>query len=90
MLLDVHMPHLSGLEVLAEVRAQQAPNTYLPIVLLTADPSRELKRQALEGGADDFLARPYDPDEVLLRLGNLLHTRALHQQLQAQNVTLAT
>lgn len=89
-LLDVHMPHLSGLEVLAKVRAQQAPNTYLPIILLTADPSRELKRQALEGGADDFLARPYDPDEVLLRLRNLLHARALHQRLHTQNATLAT
>ena len=87
-LLDVQMPHLSGLEVLQMLRARQAPDSYLPVLMLTANPSQALKRQALEYGANDFLTRPFDKDEVLLRLGNLLHARALHRQLQTQNSRL--
>lgn len=89
-LLDVQMPQLSGIEVLRSLRTLQAADSYLPVIMLTANLSQELKRQALEHGANDFLTRPFDREEVLLRLGNLLHTRALHQQLYAQNTTLAT
>jgi len=88
-LLDLHMPYVSGLELLEKLRAEPATASYLPVLLLTANPSKELKRRALEQGATDFLQRPFDPDEVLLKLRNALHTRALHQQLQEQNLTLA-
>ena len=51
---------------------------YLPILVLTADVLAETKRQALSTGAKDFLTKPFDATEVLLRIHNLLETRFLY------------
>lgn len=77
-LLDLHMPHRHGLELLAELRAVTPPDEYLPILVLTADVTPEAKERALREGARDFLTKPFDAVEVLLRVGNLLETRLLH------------
>src|SRR5207244_10898475 len=58
---------------------------YLPILVLTADVTPETRRRALAAGARDFLTKPLDRTEVLLRIQNLLETRFLHQALQIQN-----
>ncbi|HEY0069631.1 MAG TPA: response regulator, partial [Chloroflexia bacterium] len=84
-LLDLTMPHLDGFEVMASLRPLVPAGSYLPVLVLTADISREVKQQALSVGARDFLAKPFDPAEVLLRIKNLLETRFLHLQLQGQN-----
>jgi putative two-component system response regulator len=62
--------------------------TFLPILVLTADMTPQAKQQALSGGASDFLLKPFDATEVLLRIGNLLQTRRLHLELQDQNQLL--
>jgi len=87
-LLDLMMPHLNGFEVMAELRSIIPPNTYLPILVLTADISHEAILRALSGGAKDFLSKPFDLYEVRLRINNLLETRYLHQQLENQNQIL--
>jgi putative two-component system response regulator len=87
-LLDLHMPHLDGLAVMAQLRQVVPDRAYLPILVLTADMSSQAKQQALAGGAKDFLLKPFDPTEVLLRIANLLQTRRLHSQLQRQNHSL--
>lgn len=82
-LLDLMMPHVDGFEILASLRCA-ASEMFLPIVVLTADVNKESKRQALRTGATDFLLKPFDHTEVLLRIRNLLETRRLHQQLDNQ------
>jgi putative two-component system response regulator len=87
-LLDLRMPHLDGFEVMAQLRRVVPEGAYLPIVVLTADASGEAKQRALAGGASDFLRKPFDPAEVLLRIGNLLETRRLHLELRDSNRVL--
>ncbi len=83
-LLDLHMPHLDGFAVMEELKKAVTPGVFLPILVLTADVTPEAKQRALAGGAKDFLAKPFDPVEVLLRIKNLLETRFLHLELQVQ------
>lgn len=81
-LLDLHMPHHSGFEVLGWLRARTPPGDYLPVLVLTADVTSEAKERALSAGARDFLTKPFDVVEVLLRVQNLLETRRLYQAQQ--------
>jgi putative two-component system response regulator len=87
-LLDLAMPHLDGFAVMAQLRQVIPAGTYLPILVLTADASDQTKQRALSDGATDFLVKPFDTTEVLLRIGNLLQTRRLHLELRGQNQLL--
>ena len=87
-LLDLMMPYLSGFEVMAEIHTISPPQSYLPILILTADITPEAKLRSLSSGAKDFLSKPFDLSEVRLRINNLLETRYLHQQLENQNLIL--
>jgi putative two-component system response regulator len=80
-LLDLHMPFLSGFEVMGIISELKAPGAWVPILALTADATLETKRAALKTGATDFLTKPFDPLEVILRVENLLQTRLLHLRL---------
>ena len=87
-LLDLQMPYLNGFDVMKQLRGRVPLGTFLPILVLTADITPESKRQALAEGATDFLTKPFDNTEVVLRIRNLLQTRSLHLQLQDQNQVL--
>lgn len=87
-LLDLHMPNLDGFGVLEALQPHVPDGTYLPILVLTADISRPAKQRALSMGAKDFLAKPFDSIEVVLRIRNLLETRALYLELQRHNARL--
>jgi len=87
-LLDLQMPFMDGFEVMKQLRVCMSPDDYLPILVLTADITPEAKRRALLEGALDFLTKPFDAVEVVLRIKNLLRTRSLHLQLQGQNQLL--
>lgn len=84
-LLDLMMPHVNGFEVMEQLKPLIPSGDYLPILVLTADVTGEVKRRALSAGAKDFLTKPFDAIEVLLRIDNLLKTRMLHLQLREQN-----
>jgi putative two-component system response regulator len=86
-LLDLHMPHLSGLEVMDQLN-EIAEASYLPILILSADLTPEARRDALSRGAKDFVAKPFQKDELLLRIRTLLETRFLYLQIQSQNQLL--
>ena len=88
LVLDQNMPHLNGFDVMRQFKDLIPPHEYFPILMVTADLSREVKLEALALGAKDFLNKPIDQTEVRLRIRNLLETRILHQQLQAHNLTL--
>ena len=80
-LLDLHMPDPDGLEILRRLRSARASLGFLPVVMLTADTGRVARNSALLLGADDFLTKPLDRSEVVLRVRNLLRTRKLYQEL---------
>lgn len=82
-LLDLMMPHIDGFTILESIRAA-AGSSFLPIIVLTADANEETKLRALRAGATDFLLKPFDQVEVLLRMANLFETRRLHLQLDMQ------
>jgi len=87
-LLDLSMPYMSGFEVMEQLKTKLPANTFLPVIVLTADITKESKQRSLAGGANDFLIKPFDLIEVGLRIRNLLYTSYLHQQLQLQNQIL--
>jgi DNA-binding response OmpR family regulator len=85
-LLDLHMPHLDGFAVMEALAGRRATDDWVPILVLTADITPEARLRALRGGANDFLTKPLDAVEVLLRIRNLLTTRVLYAQQQAARV----
>lgn len=87
-LLDLQMPHPDGFEVMSQLAPWIRGTTRLPILVLTADCERETKERALSVGASDFLNKPFDFTEVVLRIKNLLTTRLLQVELRGQNKTL--
>lgn len=87
-LLDLHMPHLTGVEVLEQLRASLPPDAFVPVLVLTADTTDGAKGRALAAGAKDFLTKPLDRDDVLLRVRNHLETGALYRRVRQENERL--
>lgn len=81
-LLDLLMPGMDGFAVLEQLARQRAPDDYRPVLVLTADATRDARRRALSLGAKDFLAKPFDAIEATLRIWNLLETRLLFKRLR--------
>ena len=81
-LLDLHMEPLSGIDVLRQINEIFEPRTRPPVIVLTADTTLEAKHEALAAGASEFLAKPVDPIEVILRIENLLTSHDLFQRCQ--------
>ncbi len=88
LLLDLMMPHLDGYAVMQQLRPLIPSGSFLPILVITADISTPTKHRALAAGATDFLTKPIDAAEVVLRVHNLLKTRSLHRQLEDENERL--
>ncbi len=87
-LLDLHMPDVDGQEVLRRLRGPRESLGFLPVVVLTSDTSRLARNSALLLGADDFLTKPLDKTEVVLRVRNLLRMRELFVNLATANLAL--
>ena len=83
LLLDWHMEPLSGLEFIQELKNRVPRGELPPVLVLTADISPETRREALAIGATDFLSKPLDASEVLLRIRNLLQIRHLQNSRHA-------
>lgn len=84
---DLHMPERDGFWVLDRL-ASLINEERLPVLVITGDGSRDARHQALTRGAKDFVTKPFDLVEVLLRVRNLLESRLLFQDLRKQNRTL--
>ncbi|GED67250.1 two-component system response regulator [Brevibacillus reuszeri] len=87
-LIDLHMPEMDGFTLLKRLQELKPEGDYLPILVLTADVTQEAKKEALHLGANDFLTKPLDKTEVVLRINNCLRTRFYNIQLQDQNQRL--
>ena len=70
-LMDINMPHLSGMDLL---KIRQRTNAYLhiPFIILSANSENQIKREALKLGTTDFLSKPVDPYDLVLRVQNAL------------------
>ena len=83
-LLDLHMPIMDGHSILAALRRRFGA-LELPVAVLTADATREAAHRALSLGANDFLTKPLDIAEVVLRVRNLLAVQAMHRELRERD-----
>ena len=87
-LLDLMMPVLDGFAVLDQLSHHVGPHDFLPVLVLTADATIAARRKALALGAKDFLTKPFDHMEAMLRVWNLLETRWLFNQLKMHQPAL--
>lgn len=71
-LLNLMMPHMNGLEVLQAIRSGRPETRDVPVIIVTGSSDPTAKQRAVEHGATDFLAKPIDPVELSLRVGNTL------------------
>lgn len=83
-LLDIRMPHLSGFDVMTQLK-QRFIDDYLPVLVLSAQPDMETRLKALSLGAKDFLTKPFDQLEATTRIHNLLEVRLMHNRVRDQN-----
>jgi adenylate cyclase len=86
-LTDVMMPGMSGFDLLTALRSDPASRA-VPVVFLTARADREGRVEALVGGADDYVTKPFDEGELFARIENLLRARAQERELQRLNAAL--
>ena len=75
-LLDIQMPGMDGFQVMEGLKKIET-GSYLPVLAITAQPAHKLR--ALQGGAKDFISKPFDLAEVLMRVHNMLEVRLLHK-----------
>jgi PAS domain S-box-containing protein len=85
-LLDLQLPVMDGFQVMAALQAGAAADSYLPVIVLTAQPGHKLR--ALQAGAKDFISKPFDLLEVKTRIHNMLEVRLLYRRLEAHNQLL--
>ncbi len=87
-LLDLHMPGMDGFELMDRLGPLTGHGSGVPFLVLTADGTDETRRRALSVGARDFLTKPLDRIELLLRVRNLLQVKQLQDRLRDQNADL--
>lgn len=87
-LLDLNMPGIDGFELLEQLAERSGLRGGVPVIVLTADVTAEAKLRALSLGARDFLTKPFDRFELLLRVRNVLQVVSLQDSLYEQNLTL--
>jgi putative two-component system response regulator len=87
-LLDLQMPDMDGYEVLKIIRPIYSSAVYLPILVLTADATHAARTTALELGASDFLTKPAEATEILLRVKNFLTMRFWSKEINERNIDL--
>ncbi len=86
-LLDINMPHLDGYQVMEQLKALNDP-LLPPIVILTAQGGRDNLLRALAAGARDFITKPFDLNELLMRVRNLLDAHMAHRLMHDQKNVL--
>src|ERR1700693_6014061 len=95
-LLDLNMPNVTGFDILHELRhtlppdlrPPLPPDAFLPVLVVTGESDSKTKRKSLAAGATDFLQKPFDMTELLMRIRNFLRTRLLHLEVEKQNIGL--
>ena len=87
LILDVMMPKLDGIEVAKRVKSDDRYR-FIPIIMLTAKDSIKDKVQGLEAGADDYVTKPFDLEELTARVRSMLRIKRLQDELREKNEQL--
>ena len=87
-LLDLRARLDDGLDILDQIRTLFPPESFLPLLVLPADLASEKKMRSAATGGTDFLTRPFRSEEMLIRVGDLLHARSLHLDFKSERVKL--
>lgn len=87
LLLDLRMPYMDGLEVLEKLNDIKG-NDYIPVIIITAQDDKESRRRGYQLGAKDYISKPIDTAEVLMRISNMLEIRLMHNNLKDSNMQL--
>lgn len=87
LVVDLRMPHMDGLAVVRSLR-QRATAEEIPVLVMSGAASRDERNEALSCGAQDFVEKPFDPAEMVLRATNLVKMHRLHESLRQKNVEL--
>lgn len=87
LILDLMMPDISGLEITMRVRSD-ARQSYLPIIMITGQDQERKRLQSMVSGADDYLAKPVNKLELLVRVQALIRTKSHIDRLWAENHAL--
>ena len=86
-LLDINMPYLDGYQVMEQLKALNDP-LLPPILILTAQHGKDYLLRALAAGARDFVTKPFDRNELLMRVRNLLDAQLAHRLVHDQKAVL--
>jgi DNA-binding response OmpR family regulator len=84
LILDLHMPHLSGLDILEQLHGNTPNPMAFDVIMLTGDKEMTGKVRALELGAADFITKPFNFLEIRTKIQNLLERRLLYKALENQ------
>jgi phosphoserine phosphatase RsbU/P len=79
-LMDVEMPNMNGYEACKAIK-EQNENTFIPIIFITSKSDLQSIKTGLRAGAEDYLAKPFEPEELLVRVQAVLRTKKLYNQL---------
>lgn len=88
LLVDLQMPGISGLELMSELRSLDE-YTHVPIVILTSDEERKTRLSAIRLGATDFINKPFDPEELKVRVRNLTELRKARIEIEERAANLS-
>jgi len=81
------MPHMSGFDIMEKLHEIEC-DSYIPVLVLTAQHDNKTRMRALKSGARDFITKPFDLIEALMRINNMLEIRLLHNRLRDENQEL--
>ncbi len=82
--LDLNMPHMDGFEVMAQLQALKRDDLP-PILILTAQHDSQHRVRALQEGAHDYVTKPFEVDELIARVRNLLQVQRYHNTMRGRN-----
>lgn len=90
LIIDLHMPGMDGFEILSAVKKSVPADCFPSVLVISGDNCPATRNRALSVGAMDFISKPFDSDDVRLRVANLLATSEAHRALKEENVVLAS
>lgn len=86
-LLDLKMPYFDGFQIMEQLNEFEQ-NDFLPVIMITAQNERENKIKALDMGVREFVGKPFDQTEVIMRIRNILDIKLLHKKMKNRNQLL--
>ncbi|MCG8026222.1 MAG: response regulator [Candidatus Thiodiazotropha endolucinida] len=82
-ILDMQMPVVTGIDIVKQVRKSKTVNRTVPIIILTANKTREARKKSIDAGANAFLTKPIDTSQFMRTIQDLLHETSRHDEVSS-------